>query len=124
MRRLSSRRKGLAPRGLSPAAFDQLDPVTVRILHEAEPRPSFADAVRLALRLDSRVLQPRKGRVEVVDADRDVAVARPLLVGASVMVERQLELLFLARSTEEIVRRLELAVADDRCLTPEFEAQR
>jgi len=53
-------------------------------------------------------------RVEVVDADRDVAVAGVEVVGAAVVVERQLELLLLAREAEEVERRLRLAVADDR----------
>ena len=55
---------------------------------------------------------------------RDVAVRRAELVGAAVVVERQLELLLLAGHAEEVVRRLELAVADDRQLAPELEPER
>jgi hypothetical protein len=39
------------------------------------------------------------------------------------MVEGELEFLLLARHPEEIVRRLELAVADDREFAPELEAE-
>src|SRR5204863_10048854 len=106
------------------APLDQLDPVAVRILHETEPRASFADAVRLALRPDSRILQSREGRIEVVDADRDVAVTGAEVVRTAIVVEGELELLLLAGDAEEVVRRLELAVAHDRKLTAELESER
>lgn len=51
--------------------------------------------------------------VEIVDADRDVAVARPDVVGASVVVEGQHELGVVAGEGVEVVGRLELSVADD-----------
>ena len=51
-------------------------------------------------------------------------VRRPLLVGAAVVVERELELLVLAGQPVEVVRRLELSVADDRQVAPMVEPER
>ena len=62
--------------------------------------------------------------VEVVDADRDVAVAGPEVVRSAVVVQRQLELLVLAGEAEEVVRRLPLAVPDDVHVAAELEAER
>src|SRR5581483_11488775 len=56
--------------------------------------------------------------------DRDVPVAGADVVCAAVVVEGQLELLVLAGEAEEVVRRLELAVADDRELAAELHPQR
>jgi hypothetical protein len=49
---------------------------------------------------------------------------RAEVVGAAVVVERQLELLVLAGDAEEVVRRLRLAAADDVELATELEAER
>src|SRR2546421_926189 len=111
-------------RGLLAASVDELDPVTVRIADEADQRAALADAVRLALSLDSLRLQLRKRPFEVVDADRDVAVPSAELVCASIVVERQLELLVLAGKAEEVVGRLELAVSHDVQVAPELHAER
>jgi hypothetical protein len=54
-----------------------------------------------ALGLDAQCGQRRQGRVEVVDADRDVAVPGHELVGPAVVVER-LQLLLLAGHSEEV----------------------
>src|SRR3954453_21942603 len=62
--------------------------------------------------------------VEVVDADRDVAVAGPELVRAAVVVERQLEHRLGVAEREEVVRRFLLAVPDDVHVAVEGEAQR
>src|SRR4051812_17417420 len=57
-------------------AVDELDPVAVGVLHEAD-RVLLASAgmVRRLLRLDALLRQPRQQRAEVVDRQRDVAVA-------------------------------------------------
>ena len=100
------RRPGRVPSPNPLAALDQLDPVAVRVLHEAEPRAALADRVRRALRLDALTRELRKRAVEVVDADRDVPVARAELVAAAVVVERQLEHRLLVADREEVVGRL------------------
>ena len=107
-----------------PAAVDQLDAVAVRILDEADQRAALAHAVGLAFGLDALLLQLRERLLEVVDADRDVAVAGAEVVGAAVVVERQLEHRLLVADAEEVVRRLELAVADDVHVALEAEAER
>src|SRR5262245_39552310 len=53
-----------------------------------------------------------------------MAVCSAEVVGAAVVVERELELLLLVGDTVEVVRRLELAVADDLHLAPELEPER
>src|SRR6478672_11690183 len=106
-----SRRPALSRR-LRP--LDQLDPVPVGVLHEAKAGPAFAHGVRLALRLDALLLQPRQRLVEVVDTDGNVAVARAEVVAASVVIEGQFQLRLVVRHPEEIVRCLELTVSYDR----------
>jgi hypothetical protein len=49
-----------------------------------------------------------------------VTVRRTHLVGASVVVEGELELLVLPEHAEEIVGRLEFALADDRQVAAEL----
>src|SRR5579864_8240605 len=105
-------------RPASGSPFDDLDPVLVGIANEAETISALPHRVGRALRLDALLLELRQGAVEVVDADRDVPVGAAQLVRAAVVIERQLELLLLAGVAEEVVRRLELAVADDRELSP------
>src|SRR3954453_13987468 len=67
---------------LLPAAVDQLDSVAVRIAHEADERPAFAHAVRLAFGLDALPLQLFERLLHVVDRQRDVAVAGAVVVVA------------------------------------------
>src|SRR6266540_2380104 len=110
-------------RALFAAALDDLDPVAVRVADEAQERAALAHAVRLPFRPDSLLAEPLERVCEIVDADRDMAVAGAELVCAAVVVERQLELLLLARKAEEVVRRLELAVAHDRQLAPELHSE-
>src|SRR5436305_1359888 len=71
-----ARPRALLRAASGPRALDELDAVLVRIADEADERASFAQAVRLALRLDSLLRQARKRRRHVVDRERDVAVAR------------------------------------------------
>src|SRR5437763_5419093 len=106
------------------AALDQLDPVAVRVLDEAEPRAALADAVGLALGLDALVGQARQRAVEVVDADRDVAVAGAEVIRTPVVVVGQLQDRVVAAHREEVVRRLLLSVPDDVQLAVEREAER
>src|SRR5579871_1970356 len=120
----SSGTRGRGINHLAPAAIDELDPVVVRVADEAEQRPALAHPVGLALGLDALVLQPREGFREVVHADGDVAVGGPHLVGPAVGVMGQLELLVLAGEGEEVVRGLELAVADDGQLATGLHAER
>jgi hypothetical protein len=102
----------------------QCSKLTIRVLDEAEPRTALADGVRRALRLDALPRQRREGRVEVVDADGDVAVAGTEVVRPAVVVEGQLELLVLAGHAEEVVRRLLLAVAHDVHVAAKLEPER
>src|SRR6185312_4549788 len=105
-------------------AADDLHAVVVRVAHEAEERPALGHLVWRLLGLDALGLQLRERRVEVLDADGDVAVAGAHLVRAAVVVERQLEHVGLAGQAVEVVGRLELAVADDRRLLALLEAKR
>src|SRR4051812_37033810 len=119
--------RGSGPRAASPllpGAVDQLDPVAVRVLDEADERAALTDAIRLSFRLDALLLQLLERRLEVVDRKRDVAVARADVVRAAVMVERELELLVLAGHAEEVVRRFALAVPDDVHVAAELQAER
>ena len=73
-------------------SLDDLDPVAVRVAHEAQPRAALAHRVGRLLRLDPLLGEPRERGVEVVGGDRDVAVAGADLVrlGAADVV-RQLQ---------------------------------
>src|SRR5204863_5431008 len=102
----------------------QLDAVAVRIADEAKPRAALADGVRWPLRLDPLHREPLERPVKVVDADRDVAIARAELVRAPVVVIGQLEHRLLVAEREEVVRRLQLSVADDVEVAGEREAER
>src|SRR5262245_65050743 len=95
------------PGSLLAAAVDQLDAVLVRIAYEADARPAFANAIRLALGLDPLPLQLSKGVVEVIGSDRDVPVPRAHVVGAAVVVVRELEHVLAVAEREEVVRRLD-----------------
>src|SRR6476469_3959853 len=86
-------------------APDDLDPVVVRVSHERQPRASFADLVRRTLRLDALLREALERSVQVLDADRDVAVAGALLVGSTVVVVGQLEDGGLVAHREEVVGR-------------------
>jgi hypothetical protein len=48
--------------------------------------------VALALGFDALLLEPGQRRVEIIDADRDMAVLGAKLVAAPIVVEGQLEL--------------------------------
>ena len=61
-------------------SLDQLDPVAVRVTHEAQARSALAHAVGRLLGLDALARELLERRVEVVGADRDVAVGRPEVV--------------------------------------------
>src|SRR5947208_1245297 len=115
-----------AARG-SPTALgapDDLDPVAVGITDEAEPRAALAHLVRRPLGLDALLRETRKRALQVVDADRDVAVTGSEVVRPAVVVEGELELLLLAGKAEEVVRRLLLAASDDVEVAAELEAER
>ena len=99
------------PAGLSWA--DQCLKLPVWISDERQPRSAFAHLVRRALGFDPLLAQSRERAVEIVDAGRDVPVAGPEVVGAAVVVVGQPEHRLLAAEREEVVRGLQLAVADD-----------
>src|SRR4051794_12981628 len=96
---------GPAATGLLPA-LDDLDPVAVRVAHEADPRAALADAVGRLLRLDALVLEVLERRVEVRRGDRDVVVAGAELVGVDAVVVRELEAVLVAGKAHEDVDRL------------------
>src|SRR5213083_880552 len=73
------------------AALDELDPVLVRIAHEAQARAALADRVGRTLGLDALPGQALQGRVQIVDGDRNVAVAGADLVRVDAEVVGQLE---------------------------------
>src|SRR5262245_1705661 len=94
------------------AAVDELDPVAVRILDEADPADlgAAAGGERRLLGLDADLRQLREERVEVVDGERDVvvAVAEVVRLGAA-DVDRQLERVGVTRQAHvDVVRGLEL----------------
>ena len=66
--------------------LDQLDPVPVRVAHEAQARAALAHAVGRLLGLDALARQPLERRVEVVGADRDVPVGRAQVVGVDAVL--------------------------------------
>src|SRR2546421_2573791 len=109
---------------LDAAAVDQLDAVAVGVAHEAEQRAAFSHAIRLSLGLDSLILEPRERLLQIVHGQRDMSVPCAEVVRATVVVERQLELLVLTGDAEKIVRGLLLAVPDDVHLAPELEPER
>ena len=106
------------------ATPDQLDAIAVWVADEAEEAAAFAHLVRRALRLDALLAEARERRVEIVDADRDVAVTGSQLVRAAVVVVRQLEHRLGVSEREEVVRRLLLSVPDDVHVAVEGEAER
>ena len=65
------------------AAVDQLDPVAVRVGHERDQRQllALARVVRRLLGLDAERRQLGQRRVDVVDRERHVVVARAEVVG-------------------------------------------
>src|SRR5205814_538046 len=91
---------------------------------ETEQRTAFANTVRLALRLDPLRPELLERRRQVVDGERDMAVAGAELVRATVVVVGQLELLLLSGNAEEVVRRLLLTVPDDVHVATELEPER
>src|SRR5207253_3518362 len=90
------------------AALDDLDAVVVRVADEAEARAALAHRVRRPLGFDALFAEAGQRAVEILDADRDVAVAGAELVGAPVVVVRQLEDVLLVADREEVVRRFQL----------------
>src|SRR5512146_296834 len=68
------------------APTDDLDPVVVRIADETEPRTALAHLVRRALGLDALLGQACQRAVEVVDADRDMAVTGADIVAPAVVI--------------------------------------
>src|SRR5579884_313109 len=73
-------------------ALDDLDPVAVRVAHEAQPRAAVTNGVGRALGLDPLLGQAGQRRVELARRDRDVPVAGADLVRLGLPeVEGQLE---------------------------------
>src|SRR4051794_24028823 len=101
------RRARAGSRGASRRALDQLDPVVVRVAHEADAVAALAHGVRRPLGLDALLRELGERAVEVVDRDRDVAVAGADLIGpVLVLVPSQLEPRAVARKAHEDVDRL------------------
>src|ERR1043166_7314580 len=98
--------------------------VAVRISDEKEPGAALAVSVRRAFGLDALRGELGERPVQVLDADRDVAVAAAEVVRATVVVVRQFEHRLLVADREETVRCLALAVADDVHLAGEREPER
>src|SRR6185295_16317665 len=102
------------------AAFDELDPVAVRVADEAEPRAAFAHRVGRALGLDPLPRELLERPVEVVHAQRDVAVGGAELVRVDAEVVGELEPVAVSGQAHEDVDRL----VADRQLAPLLEAER
>src|ERR1700733_1142369 len=76
----------------SSGLLDDLDPVAVRVAHEAEPVAALADRVRRTLRLDPLRGQVLQRAVHVLRCDGDVSVPGADVVGlVAAEVERQLQ---------------------------------
>src|SRR4051812_8936574 len=101
-------------------ALDELDPVAVRIAHEAEPRAALANAVGRLLGLDPLLAEALERAVEVLDGDRDVVVAGAELVAVDAVVVRQLEARVVTGQPHEDVDRL----VADRHASPLLEPER
>ena len=87
--------------------LDQLDPVLVRVAHEADPRAALAHLVGRALGLDPDARELLERGVQVVDGQGDVAVARADVVRAVlVFVPGQLQAVAVAGQAHEDVDRL------------------
>src|SRR5207247_7474601 len=93
-------------------SVDERQP-SVRVAHEAESRAALAHLVGRALGLDALLGELGERGVEVLDPDSDVTIGRAQLVREAVVVERQLEHVLGVAQREEVVRRLQLPVADD-----------
>src|SRR3954453_59071 len=87
----AGRAPAASPSGERLALLDQLDPVAVRVAHEADAGAALPDAVGRLLRVDALVGQRRERLVEVVDRQRDVVVTRAELVGVDAEVVGELE---------------------------------
>jgi hypothetical protein len=84
-----------APPAVAAVPLQDLNLVAVRVLDEEEPRHQAAVAVKFLnrLRADPGLAEPRVQAVEVVDAERDVAVALAVGVGLGPpLVQGQLDL--------------------------------
>jgi len=103
---------------------DELNSVGIRVSHERDEGAALPNLIRRALRFDAVLLQASERLVQVVHPDSDVPIAGAHLVRASVVVVRQLEHVLLVADREEVVRRLQLAVADDVHLAREPEPER
>src|SRR5215213_4117908 len=90
--------------GARTLVLDELDAIAVGVAHEADAR--CADEVGSALGLHALLVKGSEGRVEVVDTDRDVPVARADLVrlGAVVVVRQLQPRLGITRVGEEVIR--------------------
>src|SRR4029079_7160017 len=86
-----------------PPALDDLDPVAVRVPHEADPRAALADGVGRLLRLDPLLLELVERSVEVGRGDRDVVVAGAELVRVDAEVVGQLEAVLVSGQPHEDV---------------------
>ena len=71
--------------------FDELDPVAVRVAHEAQPRAVLAHRVRRLLGLDALLAQARRASRRGRRRHRDVVVAGAQLVGVDAEVVGQLQ---------------------------------
>src|SRR3954469_16328514 len=104
--------------GLPP--LDELDPVAIRIAHEAQQRAALADAVGRLLGLDALAGEVGERLVHVGDGDRDVVVARAELVLGDAVVVRELQARAVAGQPHEDVDRL----VADRLAAELLEAER
>src|SRR4051812_44327498 len=97
---------------LAARLLDQLDLVAVGILHEGDHRGAVLHRARLAGDLATRRADAIADGVDVVDAERDMAVRRADLVGLDAPVERQLDLrlLRISRVAEEREGELSLGI--------------
>src|SRR5918994_2040036 len=88
------------------ALLDQLDAVAVGVADEADPAAALAHAVRRLLRVDALAGELAQRRVEVVDRQRDVVVARAELVRVDAVVVGELEADAVAPEDHATVARL------------------
>src|SRR4051794_28819185 len=90
--------------GLDPAApLDELDPVAVRVAHEADQRAVAADVVRRPLGPDVLLGQLAEGVLQGRHGQRDVVVARAEVIGLDPRVPGQLQAVAVAGEAHEHV---------------------
>jgi hypothetical protein len=103
---------------------DELNPVGIRISHERDERTALPHLIGRSFRLDPLLLQAGKRRINIINADRDMAITCAELVRTPVMVVGQLEHIVRFTEREEVVRRFQVPLTHDVHLPRKPKAER